>query len=168
MTMTAGSAVVAEDSPAAFGNLHAYKDEIVPWLESSWQLPPSCAVMIQLTHLGRRTNWNKADWLPVLAPSPVREPAHRAFPKEAEDWDLDRIIRGYAAATARMQAAGLDGVELEAYGHLLDHFWSPRPTGGRTMPAAISITDCASPSGCSGRSATRSGGTSSRACASSP
>ena len=31
MTMTAGSAVVAEDSPPAFGNLHAYKDEIVPW-----------------------------------------------------------------------------------------------------------------------------------------
>ena len=32
LTMTAGSAVVAEDSPSAFGNLHAYKDEIVPWL----------------------------------------------------------------------------------------------------------------------------------------
>ena len=26
------------------------------------------ACMIQLTHLGRRTAWNKADWLPVLAP----------------------------------------------------------------------------------------------------
>jgi 2,4-dienoyl-CoA reductase-like NADH-dependent reductase (Old Yellow Enzyme family) len=127
MTMTAGSAVVAEDSPAAFGNLHAYKDEIVPWLKRLAEdcHAEGCAVMIQLTHLGRRTNWNKADWLPVLAPSPVREPAHRAFPKEAEDWDLDRIVRGYAAATARMQAAGLDGVELEAYGHLLDHFWSP-------------------------------------------
>ena len=23
------------------------------------------AVMIQLTHLGRRTGWNKEDWLPV-------------------------------------------------------------------------------------------------------
>ena len=32
MTMTAGSAVVAEDSPPAFGNLHAYDDEIVPWI----------------------------------------------------------------------------------------------------------------------------------------
>src|SRR4026207_742017 len=32
MTMTAGSAITAEDSPAPFGNLHAYKDEIVPWL----------------------------------------------------------------------------------------------------------------------------------------
>jgi 2,4-dienoyl-CoA reductase-like NADH-dependent reductase (Old Yellow Enzyme family) len=127
LTMTAGSAIVAEDSPAAFGNLHAYKDEIVPWLK---RLTDDChehgaAVMIQLTHLGRRTNWNKADWLPVLSASPLREPAHRAFPKEAEDWDLERIVKAYAAAAQRMQAAGLDGVELECYGHLIDSFWSP-------------------------------------------
>src|SRR3546814_4224883 len=32
LTMTGGSAVVSRDSPEAFGNLHAYKDEIVPWL----------------------------------------------------------------------------------------------------------------------------------------
>jgi N-methyl-L-proline demethylase len=127
LTMTAGSAIVAEDSPPSFGNLHAYKDEIVPWLK---RLTDDChdhdtAVMIQLTHLGRRTNWNHSDWLPVLAPSPIREPAHRAFPKEAEDWDLDRIAGNYADAAARMQAAGLDGIEIEAYGHFLDGFWSP-------------------------------------------
>ena len=127
MTMTAGSAIVAEDSPPAFGNLHAYKDEIVPWLKRLAEdcHGEGCAVMIQLTHLGRRTNGNKADWLPVLAPSAVREPAHRALPKVAEGWDLDRIVAGYAAAAERMQAAGLDGIELEAYGHLLDQFWSP-------------------------------------------
>ena len=32
LTMTAGSAIVSRDSPAAFGNLHVYRDEIVPWL----------------------------------------------------------------------------------------------------------------------------------------
>ncbi|WP_117190825.1 NADH:flavin oxidoreductase [Rhizobium terrae] len=127
LTMTAGSAVVSSDSPPAFGNLHAYRDEIVPWLK---RLADDChehgaAVMIQLTHLGRRTGWNKGDWLPVLAPSPIREPAHRAFPKEAEDWDIERIIADYADAAARMQAAGLDGIEFEAYGHLMDQFWSP-------------------------------------------
>ncbi|MBL6930300.1 MAG: NADH:flavin oxidoreductase [Rhodospirillales bacterium] len=127
LNMTAGSAIVSPDSPAAFGNLHAYKDEIVPWLKS---MVDDChelgtAMMIQLTHLGRRTNWNKADWLPVLAPSPVREPAHRAFPKQAEDWDLERIAGDYGRAAARMQAAGMDGIEIEAYGHLMDGFWSP-------------------------------------------
>ena len=29
LTMTAGSAIVARDSAPAFGNLHAYRDEIV-------------------------------------------------------------------------------------------------------------------------------------------
>lgn len=127
LTMTAGSAIVSADSPPSFGNLHAYKDEIVPWLK---RLANDChaygaAVMIQITHLGRRTGWNKGDWLPVLAPSPIREPAHRAFPKEAEDWDIERIVADYATAAERMQAAGLDGIELEAYGHLMDGFWSP-------------------------------------------
>jgi len=127
LTMTAGSAIVSQDSPPAFGNLYAYSDEIVPWLK---KIADDCheqgaAVMIQLTHLGRRTGWNKGDWLPVLSPSPVREAAHRAFPKEIEDWDIERIVADYASAAQRMQAAGLDGIEFEAYGHLMDGFWSP-------------------------------------------
>ncbi len=127
LTMTAGSAVVSPDSPPVFGNLLAYKDEIVPWLR---RLSDEChehgsAVMIQLTHLGRRTAWNKADWLPVLAPSRVREAEHRGFPKAAEAWDIERIVADYAAAAQRMQAAGLDGFEIDAYGHLPDQFWSP-------------------------------------------
>ena len=127
LTMTAGSAVVSPDSPPVFGNLLAYKDEIVPWLR---RLSDEChehgsAVMIQLTHLGRRTAWNKADWLPILAPSRVREAAHRGFPKAAEAWDIERVIRDYAAAAQRMQAAGLDGFEIDAYGHFPDQFWSP-------------------------------------------
>jgi len=127
LTMTAGSAVVSPDSAPAFGNLFAYKDEIVPWLRKLADEchAHGCAVMIQLTHLGRRTNWNKADWLPVLSASPVREPAHRSFPKEMEDWDMARIIADYAAAAARMKAACLDGIEFECYGHLMDSFWSP-------------------------------------------
>jgi anthraniloyl-CoA monooxygenase len=81
--------------------------------------------MIQLTHLGRRTRWDKEFWLPVVSPSHRREAAHRAFPKKMEDWDIERIIRDYADAAERMKAGGMDGVELEAYGHLMDQFWSP-------------------------------------------
>jgi 2,4-dienoyl-CoA reductase-like NADH-dependent reductase (Old Yellow Enzyme family) len=127
LTMTAGSAVVSPDSPAVFNNILVYKDEVVPWLR---QLVDAChehgaAVMIQLTHLGRRTRWDQADWLPIISPSHEREAAHRAFPKKLEDWDRDRIAVEYADAAERMQAAGLDGIELQAYGHLLDQFWSP-------------------------------------------
>jgi 2,4-dienoyl-CoA reductase-like NADH-dependent reductase (Old Yellow Enzyme family) len=83
LTMTAGSAIVSRDSPAAFGNLHAYDDEIVPWLAELADAchEHDCKVMIQLTHLGRRTAWNKADWLPVLSPrrcaSPPTAPSRR-------------------------------------------------------------------------------------------
>lgn len=83
------------------------------------------AIMIQLTHLGRRTRWDKGDWLPVVAPSHHREAAHRAFPKKLEDWDITRIIKDFADAAERMKAGGMDGVELEAYGHLIDQFTSP-------------------------------------------
>jgi len=128
LTMTAGSAVVSRDSPPAFNNILAYQDEVVPWLRKLTDdcHEHGCAVMIQLTHLGWRTRWDRGDWLPSLAPSALREPAHRAFPKVMEDWDIARIIADYADAAERMQAAGLDGIELEAYGHLMDAFWAPR------------------------------------------
>lgn len=127
LTMTAGSAAVAKDSPPVFNNILAYRDEVVGWMK---RLVDEChdhgaAVMIQLTHLGRRTRWDKADWLPVVAPSHEREAAHRAFPKRIEDWDIARIITDFADAAERMKAAGVDGIELEAYGHLLEQFWSP-------------------------------------------
>ena len=127
LTMTAGSAAVSKDSPPVFNNILAYKDEVVPWMK---RLTDDCheagaAVMIQLTHLGRRTRWDKGDWLPVVAAGKSREPSHRAFPKVIEDWDIARIITDYADAAERMQAAGLDGVEFECYGHLMDQFMSP-------------------------------------------
>ena len=127
LTMTAGSAVVAEDSPPAFGNLHAYDDAIVPWIRrlTDGIHEHGAACMIQLTHLGRRAHWSHADWLPIIAPSPLREPAHRGIPKEAENWDIDRTIGKYADAAERMKAGGMDGIELESYGHLLDSFYSP-------------------------------------------
>jgi N-methyl-L-proline demethylase len=127
MTMTAGSAAVSRDSPPVFNNILAYKDEVVPWLR---ELTDAChshgaAVMIQLTHLGRRTRWDKAAWLPAVSASTAREAAHRAFPKKVEEWDILRIVKDYADAAERMKAAGLDGIELQAYGHLIDQFWSP-------------------------------------------
>jgi 2,4-dienoyl-CoA reductase-like NADH-dependent reductase (Old Yellow Enzyme family)/thioredoxin reductase len=127
LTMTAGSAAVSRDSPPVFNNILVYKDEVVPYMKD---LADAChehgaAVMIQLTHLGRRTRWDKAFWLPVVSPSHRKEAAHRAFPKKAEEWDIARIITDYADAAERMKAAGLDGIELQAYGHLMDQFWSP-------------------------------------------
>ncbi len=127
LTMTAGSAAVSKDSPPVFNNLLAYKDEIVPWIRQMTDAvhEAGAAIMIQLTHLGRRTRWDKGDWLPIVAPSHHREAAHRAFPKKIEDWDIERIIGDFADAAERMKEGGMDGIEVEAYGHLVDQFISP-------------------------------------------
>ena len=148
LTMTAGSAAVSKDSPPVFNNVLAYKDEVVPWMK---RIADDCheagaAVMIQLTHLGRRTRWDKGDWLPVVSSTGDREPAHRAFPKRAEDWDIARIIPDFADAAERMQAAGLDGVEIMTHGHLLDQFISPLtnhldgPYGAETLENRMRLT----------------------------
>lgn len=127
MAMTAGSAAVSKDSPPVFNNVLAYKDEVVPWIRNLTDgcHEHGCAVMIQLTHLGRRTTWNKGDWLPSVSSSKHREPSHRAFPKLIEDWDIERIINDFSDAAERMQAGGMDGIELLVNGHLMDQFWSP-------------------------------------------
>ncbi len=127
MTMTAGSAVVSKDSPPSFDNIHAYKDEVVPWIKKLTKVihDQDCAIMIQLTHLGRRTSWNKGDWLPSISSGKHREPAHKAFPKVAESWDIQRIIKEFGDAAERMKEGGMDGVELEGQGHLIGQFLSP-------------------------------------------
>jgi hypothetical protein len=147
LAMTAGSAAVSRDSPPVFNNILAYKDEVVPWIRQLTDAchDHGCAVMIQLTHLGRRTSWNKGSWLPSVSSSKHREPAHRAFPKRAEDWDIERIIADFADATERMKAGGMDGIELQVYGHLLDQFWSPLtndldgPYGGKTLDTRMQL-----------------------------
>ncbi|MEC7962431.1 MAG: NADH:flavin oxidoreductase [Pseudomonadota bacterium] len=147
LAMTAGSAAVSRDSPPVFNNILAYEDEVVPHIQ---RLTDAChehgtAVMIQLTHLGRRTGWNKGNWLPSVSSSKHREPAHRAFPKLAEDWDIERIISDFADAAERMQAGGMDGIEVQIYGHLLDQFWSPLtndlegPYGGQTLESRMAL-----------------------------
>ncbi len=127
LAMTAGSATVSRDSPPVFNNILAYRDDVVPHIQNLSDAchEHGCAVMIQLTHLGRRTRWDKGEWLPAVSSTKHREPAHRAFPKRAEDWDIERIIKDFGDAAERMKAGGMDGIELQVYGHLLDQFWSP-------------------------------------------
>ncbi|MEQ6902086.1 NADH:flavin oxidoreductase [Nocardioides sp. YIM 152588] len=127
LTMIGGSAVVSPDSPPAFGNMLLYRDEVVPWLRRLTDdvHEAGAAVMCQVTHLGRRTSNFTGDWLPLVYPSRLREAQHRSFPKVAERWDVDRIVRHYAEAAERCREAGLDGIEIESYSHLFDAWASP-------------------------------------------
>ncbi|WP_075219554.1 NADH:flavin oxidoreductase [Acuticoccus yangtzensis] len=127
LTMIGGSTCVAPDSPQSFGNIELWRDESVRWLKelADESHEHGAAVMIQITHLGRRSYWSRGSWLPLVAPSSVREAAHRGYPKAMEDWDISRVITAYADGAEKVQAAGLDGIEITAYGHLFDQFLSP-------------------------------------------
>ena len=127
LSMFGGSSTVSVDSPPPFGQIDLGDDRVIPWLREFAEAVHRhhCATMIQITHMGRRTGWSSHGWLPVIAPSAVREPAHRSFPKAMDRDDIERVIGDYAAAAGRAYRGGLDGCELSVLGHLAGQFWSP-------------------------------------------
>jgi 2,4-dienoyl-CoA reductase-like NADH-dependent reductase (Old Yellow Enzyme family) len=134
LTIIGGSSNVAADSASVFDQIDAGSDDILPFYRSiSGRVHRhGAAIMIQLTHLGRRSQWDIDKWLPPVAPSGIRERAHRSYPKVLEPFEIERIIAAYGAAARRAKDGGLDGIELAAMaGHLIDQFWSPR-TNHRT------------------------------------
>lgn len=127
LTMIGGSSNVSPDSASLWGQLNFSSDAIIePLGEMTERIHAhGTAVMCQLTHMGRRNVSNDGDWLPTIAPSPIREPMHRGWPKEIEHSDIRRVVADFAAAAVRARASGLDGVELCATSHLIDQFWTP-------------------------------------------
>ena len=127
LTMIGGSTNIAPDSPSVFGQLYAGDDSIIPWFQRLTEGVKShgAAVMCQITHMGRRTGWDNAEWLPVIGPSDTRERAHRAFPKAMEAADFARVRADFVAACARVREGGFDGVELLSNSHLIGQFLSP-------------------------------------------
>ncbi|MGH6952800.1 MAG: N-methylproline demethylase, partial [Alphaproteobacteria bacterium] len=129
LTICGGASAVSHETPAeVFNSIALTDDQVIPSLR---ELTDSvhrhgAAAFCQITHLGRRTRWDVGHWLPAIAPSPVREPMHRSFPKEMEDWDFRRVILAYAQAARRVMDGGFDGCELSnAHQHLIDQFWTP-------------------------------------------
>ncbi len=133
LTMFGGSSNVAPDSPNVFRQLNVGVDEIIPYLQQFSQRihAHGAALMCQITHLGRRGEPYASNWLPMIAPSPVRETLHRSFPKEMDDDDIGRVVKAYGAGALRCKEGGLDGIETLAGGHLIGQFLSPK-TNRRT------------------------------------
>lgn len=127
MTMFGGASSVSADSPASFGQLNVGTDGIISYFrEFSDRIHAhDVALMCQLSHAGRRTRPTSGNWLPTVAPSALREPAHGAMPKIIEHADIQRIAEDYASAAKRCYEGGLDGIELLTSGHLIGQFWSP-------------------------------------------
>lgn len=127
MTMFGGASSVSRDSPASFGQLDLSDDRVIPHLRTFSERihAHEVGLMCQLSHAGRRTRPTSGNWLPTVAPSALREPAHGAMPKVIETADIRRIAADYAEAAFRCLEGGLDGVELLTSGHLIGQFWSP-------------------------------------------
>lgn len=127
LTMFGGSSNVAPDSPNIFRQLNVGVDEVIPWLQQFSERihKHGAALMCQITHLGRRGEPYATNWLPTIAPSPIRETLHRSFPKEMDEHDIRRVVKAYGAAAKRCKEGGLDGIETLAGGHLIGQFLSP-------------------------------------------
>ena len=127
LTMFGGSSNVAPDSPNIFRQLNVGTDAVIPYLQQFSQRvhQHGAALMCQITHLGRRGEPYASNWLPTIAPSPMRETLHRSFPKEMDEHDIARVVAAYGAAARRCKEGGLDGLETLAGGHLIGQFLSP-------------------------------------------
>ena len=127
LTMFGGSSNIAPDSPNVFGQLNFGTDEVIPYLQNFSRRihQHGAAIMVQLTHLGRRGQSTIEHWLPTIAPSSIRETVHRSIPKAMDAYDIQRVIRQYGDAALRCREGGLDGLETMTGGHLTGQFLSP-------------------------------------------
>ncbi|BES71401.1 dimethylglycine demethylation protein DgcA [Marinobacter nanhaiticus D15-8W] len=125
-----GSSVVSIDSPQSWwSSVNLSTDRIIPHFQNLADAVHKHGgkIMIQITHMGRRSRWDGENWPNLMSPSGIREPVHRATCKTIEEEDIWRIIGDFAQAARRAREGGLDGVELSAvHQHMIDQFWSPR------------------------------------------
>lgn len=127
LSMFGGSSNVAPDSPNVFGQLDVGDDRCIPRFQEFAERMHrhDAALMIQITHLGRRGESYAGDWFPAIAPSPIRETLHRAFPREMDENDIRRVVTAFGDAAERCKKGGLDGLETLAGAHLIGQFLSP-------------------------------------------
>lgn len=87
-----------------------------------------CVLFSQLFHPGREIMEGGDGLLTVAyAPSVSPNERFRVMPRQLDKPMIDEIVAGYAAATRRMHAAGVDGVEFVAsHGYLPAQFFNPR------------------------------------------
>ncbi|WP_332612706.1 NADH:flavin oxidoreductase [Achromobacter sp. ESBL13] len=130
LAICGGSSPVSLDSPQGWWrSVNLTTDRVIEPLArlSDAMHRHGAKVMIQATHMGRRSAWHGEHWPHLLSPSGVREPVHRGNAKTIEVEEIGRIISDFAAAAKRVQQAGMDGIEISAaHQHLIDQFWSPR------------------------------------------
>ncbi|MGZ9712749.1 oxidoreductase [Glaciimonas sp. GNP009] len=130
LAICGGSSVVSIDSPQGWWkSVNLTTDKVIEPLARLTEAMHrhGAKIMIQATHMGRRSSWHGESWPHLLTPSGIREPVHRGNAKIIEIEEIRRVIADFAAAARRVKAAGMDGIEISAaHQQLIDQFWSPR------------------------------------------
>ncbi len=129
MTSFGGSSSVSMDSPAGqWRQISVASDEIIPAFRqfAARIHPHSTALMCQLSHLGHRSRYDVDPWLAPIAPSPLKEFAHRSFAREMDIFDIRRVVDDFGQAARRCREGDIDAVEIISSGaHLIGQFLSP-------------------------------------------
>src|SRR5271165_6776175 len=130
LAICGGSSPVSIDSPQGWWkSVNLSTDRIIEPLArlAGTMHRHGAKIMIQATHMGRRSAFHGEHWPHLMSPSGIREPVHRGNAKIIEVEEIRRIIADFAAAAKRVKDAGMDGIEISAAHQLLiDQFWSPR------------------------------------------
>ena len=109
-------------------NIGAHKDAYVPGLArlASGIKDNGAYAAIQLNHAGRYNFSFFLDGKQPVAPSPIASKFNREMPRELSIEEIQAIVGHYAAAAARVKAAGFDAIDvLAGTGYLISQFFSP-------------------------------------------
>jgi 2,4-dienoyl-CoA reductase-like NADH-dependent reductase (Old Yellow Enzyme family) len=119
-------AYVSPEGQAGPWQLGAYKDELVPGLESMTKAvhDKGGKIVMQLAHAGY-FSFAKLTGRTPMAPSNVEGFAKGPRQEMAAE-DIHKVANAYGQAARRAQLAGFDGVQIHsAHGYLLNQFLSP-------------------------------------------
>ncbi len=128
-----GLIIVESTSVSRFGSagpgfLGIWQDDHIPGLRKLVETihDSDSRIFIQLGHAGRQSSTAFTGGARLVAPSAISCPVRGEIPDELSIEKIDEIIREYAQAAMRAQAAGFDGIEIHgAHGYLIAEFMSP-------------------------------------------
>lgn len=123
-----GNMFVSWQGKSAYRQAGIHSDAMLPGLRE-WARTAHAggsALFAQLNHGGRQMT-RPAPGVPgAVSASARREKAQGTMPRPLRLDEIPALVESYAAAAARAQEAGMDGVQIQmAHGYLLSQFLSP-------------------------------------------
>jgi len=128
LVITEGTNVDDKESLTLSPALLAHHDRLIPGLSKLAESvkDEGAAIICQIAHAGGSARPEIIGGLQPVAPSPIASESGGIVPKELDQEKIDEIQDSFAAAAARLQTAGFDGVELHGAHHcLFTQFLSP-------------------------------------------